>query len=75
MLSGACRPHMLGKAFFEMADYPRAQKALEDMQQVQPYRLAGLDLLSTALWHLKAEVDLCFLAQKVLEQNRRAPEA
>lgn len=26
--------HMLGKAFFEMADYPRAQKALEDMQQV-----------------------------------------
>ncbi|KAM3572949.1 hypothetical protein VYU27_005036, partial [Nannochloropsis oceanica] len=56
--------HMLGKAFFEMADYPRAKKAFEDMQQVQPYRLAGLDLLSTALWHLKAEVDLCFLAQK-----------
>lgn len=66
--------HMLGKAFFEMADYPRAKKAFEDMQQVQPYRLAGLDLLSTALWHLKAEVDLCFLAQKVVEQDRQAPE-
>jgi len=25
---------MLGKAFFEMADYPRAKKAFEDMQQV-----------------------------------------
>jgi hypothetical protein len=33
--------------------------------QVQPYRVAGLELLSTALWHLKQDVDLSFLAQKV----------
>lgn len=33
-------------------------------QQVAPHRAAGLDLLSTALWHLKQEVALCFLAQK-----------
>lgn len=33
-------------------------------QQVAPHRAAGLELLSTALWHLKQEVALCFLAQK-----------
>lgn len=55
----------MGRAYFELADYPRAKAALELMQQVQPHRLAGLEVLSTALWHLKHEVDLAFLAQKV----------
>jgi hypothetical protein len=41
--------------------------------QVQPHRTAGLELLSTALWHLKQEVDLCFLAQTVGDEFQENP--
>ena len=32
------------------------QSALEGMQRYDPHRMAGLDLLSTTLWHLKRDV-------------------
>ena len=36
--------------------------------------MAGLEILSTALWHLKEEVELCYLAQLVSEFDKHAPE-
>mmetsp|Transcript_96982 Transcript_96982/g.277491 ORF Transcript_96982/g.277491 Transcript_96982/m.277491 type:complete len:448 (-) Transcript_96982:165-1508(-) len=40
-----------------------------------PYHTApGLELLSTALWHLKEEVELCYLAQRVSEFDKYSPE-
>ena len=44
------------------------------MQQAEPHRMAGLEILSTALWHLKEEVELCYLAQLVSEFDKHAPE-
>ena len=67
--------HQVGKAFFEMADYQNAKNALELMQTIEPHRMKGLEILSTTLWHLKEEVDLCYLAQKVIEFDRLAPES
>jgi len=67
--------HQVGRAYFEMADYPSAQRALETMQRVEPHRLKGLELLSTALWHLKKEVELSSLAQRVADFDKMAPES
>jgi len=67
--------HQVGKAHFEMADYPNAKKAFEMMQSLEPHRVRGLELLSTTLWHLKQEVELCYLAQKVTDFDRFAPES
>ena len=33
-----------------------------------------LELLSTTLWHLKDEVELCYLAQRVSEFDKHAPQ-
>ncbi|CAN0011544.1 unnamed protein product, partial [Choristocarpus tenellus] len=65
--------HQIGRAHFERGDYPNAKLALESMQRYDPHRMEGLELLSTALWHLKREVELCYLAQKVSDFDRISP--
>lgn len=59
----------VGRCHFEMVDYTRAAEAFERMRKVSPDRTAGLDLYSTALWHLKEEVRLAYLAQHATETD------
>uniref|UniRef100_A0A7S4N5K4 Uncharacterized protein n=1 Tax=Odontella aurita TaxID=265563 RepID=A0A7S4N5K4_9STRA len=67
--------HQVGRAHFEMADYHSAQRALEAMHRAEPHRMKGLEVLSTALWHLKKEVELSHLAQTAVDFDRHAPES
>lgn len=67
--------HQIGRAHFEMVQYPKARAALEKMTHLEPHRMAGLDILSTILWHLKDEVHLSTLAQRVVEMNKLTPES
>uniref|UniRef100_A0A7S1UFA8 Cdc23 domain-containing protein n=2 Tax=Phaeomonas parva TaxID=124430 RepID=A0A7S1UFA8_9STRA len=66
--------YQLGRAYFEKGDYEAAVEALRQMQRVAPHRIAGLELLSTAYWHLKKEVELCYLAQRAKHMDRGRPE-
>lgn len=67
--------HQVGRAYFESADYRNARSSLEAMMRVDPHRTRGLELLSTALWHLKEEVALSDLAQRAVDLDRNSPEA
>jgi anaphase-promoting complex subunit 3 len=66
--------HQVGKAHFEMANYAEAEESFELMHRRAPHRMAGLDVYSTNLWHLKKEVELCYLAQEVSDFEKRSPE-
>ncbi|EFN54950.1 hypothetical protein CHLNCDRAFT_24117 [Chlorella variabilis] len=65
----------VGRAFFEMVDYPEAAKAFSWARQVDPYRLRGLEVYSTVLWHCKREVELAQLAQAASSLDRHSPYA
>lgn len=67
--------HQVGRAHFEIADYPNAQRSLETMERLCPYRMKGLELLSTCLWHLKRDVELSNLAQRAVDFDQMSPEA
>jgi len=67
--------HLVGRCHFELADYVKCVAALEAMHALEPHKPQGLELLSTALWHLKDEVKLAHLSQKVLETQRGHAEA
>ncbi len=41
--------------------------------QLDRYRVEGLELYSTVLWHLRRDADLSFLAQHALATDRLAP--
>ena len=44
------------------------------MHKQDPCRLEGLEYYSTALWHLRKQVDLCYLSNYALEKSLLAPE-
>ncbi|KAH8091968.1 hypothetical protein JL720_5544 [Aureococcus anophagefferens] len=67
--------HHVGKVHFEAADYEAAVRSLRTMRRVEPHRMAGLELLSTALWHLKDGVELCYFARHCVDFDARSPEA
>lgn len=66
--------HQVGRAYFAMADYQNAIRVLQVMEQVEPHRMAGLEVLSTALWQTKREVELSHLAQRVTDFDRLSAE-
>jgi anaphase-promoting complex subunit 3 len=67
--------HQQGRAHLELNEFAPAQRCLEFMQSKEPSRMRGLELLSTVYWHLKKEVELSHLAQRVVDWDRTAPEA
>lgn len=66
--------HLLGKAYSECNDYKPSLLALKEMLRLEPFRLKGTELLSTVLWQLKKDKDLCALAQQVAEVDKLSPE-
>ncbi|ETW00923.1 hypothetical protein, variant [Aphanomyces invadans] len=65
----------IGRAHFEMAQYPQAALAFETQRALCPDRLDGISIYSTTLWHLKRDVDLSYLAQQVTDMDKASAEA
>jgi len=65
--------HQQGRAHLELNEFTAAQRCFEQMQTRDPARMVGLELLSTVYWHLKKEVELSYLAQRVLDTDRLSP--
>lgn len=53
----------------------QAHDVYRAMFRAEPHRMEGLDLYSTALWHMKKEVELSYLAQQVTDFDRLSREA
>ena len=67
--------NQIGKAYFEMSDHTNAKHTLDHVSKLEPCRMQGLDILSTTLWHLKLEIDLCALSQRVVSIDKLSPHA
>ncbi|KAH7278300.1 hypothetical protein KP509_38G034900 [Ceratopteris richardii] len=65
----------VGKAYFEMVNYPEAVRAFSWARHVSPYRLEGMDVYSTVLYHMKKDVELSYLAQETIAIDRLSPQA
>jgi anaphase-promoting complex subunit 3 len=44
------------------------------MRVMEPYRLEGLEIYSTLLWHLQKDAQLSYLAHDLLEHHRHSPQ-
>jgi anaphase-promoting complex subunit 3 len=65
----------LGRASFEQASYTDAAKYFSRVQKLAPSRLEDMEIYSTVLWHLKSDVELAYLAHRLLEADRLSPQA
>ncbi|KYN01396.1 Cell division cycle protein 27 like protein [Cyphomyrmex costatus] len=64
---------MLARAHFEMMDYKKA--ARDGALLFEPQRTELMEIYSTVLWHLHAEVQLSTLAQDLVSQDRNSAAA
>ncbi|CAN8259119.1 unnamed protein product [Cochlearia groenlandica] len=65
----------VGKAYFELQDYFKADAVFTLAHQKYPYALEGMDTYSTVLYHLKEEMRLGYLAQELISVDRLSPES
>lgn len=65
----------IGRAQFEQASYQEAEKTFSRLKAMVPSRTEDMEVYSTALWHLKEEIGLAFLAHETNELDRNSPQA
>jgi len=65
---------LVGLSYFESADYKKSELAYNQAWRVEPHRVEGLEYYSSALWHLRRDVELCRLAQQCLQWDRLRPQ-
>jgi len=58
----------------EGVDYASAAASFQAARRSDPYRVEGLELYSTVLWHLRKEAELAHLAQEAMAIDRLAPQ-
>jgi len=64
----------IARCLFESARYAESQKWYDKMLKQEPYRLEGLEYYSTCLWHMKKQVELCYISNYAFERSLNAPE-
>lgn len=66
---------MIGKAYYEQAQYADAEKFFIRIRTLAPSRLEDMEVYSTVLWHTKSEIELAYLAHELSEIDRLSPQA
>jgi anaphase-promoting complex subunit 3 len=66
---------LMGRAHYEQASYPEAEKFFRKMRVQAQSRLQDMEVYSTILWHLKRETDLSFLAHELVDSAWHSPQA
>jgi anaphase-promoting complex subunit 3 len=64
----------VGKTYSEMLQYENGEKAFEQALKLEPYRIDGLEVYSTILWHLKNKKQSSYLAHHMSELDKLAPQ-
>ncbi|XP_025096976.1 cell division cycle protein 27 homolog isoform X2 [Pomacea canaliculata] len=64
----------IGRAYFEQGDFQKAASMFSEVRRLEPYQLLGMDVYSTALWHLQREVELSALAHDLASLDKTCPQ-
>ncbi|KAL8283882.1 hypothetical protein RQP46_005314 [Phenoliferia psychrophenolica] len=56
----------VGRAYFDMLNYDKAEKAFAQARVAAPHLLDSMELYSTVLWHMRLATPLSFLAQDLM---------
>ncbi|XP_014343062.1 cell division cycle protein 27 homolog isoform X2 [Latimeria chalumnae] len=65
----------IGRAHFELAEYMQAERIFSEVRRIESFRVEGMEIYSTTLWHLQKDVDLSVLSTDLINLDRSSPEA
>ncbi|XP_061701702.1 cell division cycle protein 27 homolog isoform X2 [Syngnathoides biaculeatus] len=65
----------IGRAYFELAEYTQAERLFSEVRRMESYRVEGMEIYSTTLWHLQKDVALSALSKDLTDMDKNCPEA
>ncbi|XP_015678739.1 cell division cycle protein 27 homolog [Protobothrops mucrosquamatus] len=65
----------IGRAYFELAEYMQAERIFSEVRRIENYRVEGMEIYSTTLWHLQKDVALSVLSKDLTDMDNNSPEA
>uniref|UniRef100_A0A8C8HAB7 Cell division cycle protein 27 homolog n=1 Tax=Oncorhynchus tshawytscha TaxID=74940 RepID=A0A8C8HAB7_ONCTS len=65
----------IGRAHFELAEYMQAERIFSEVRRIESYRVEGMEIYSTTLWHLQKDVALSALSKDLTDMDKNSPEA
>uniref|UniRef100_A0A6I8Q506 Cell division cycle protein 27 homolog n=1 Tax=Xenopus tropicalis TaxID=8364 RepID=A0A6I8Q506_XENTR len=65
----------IGRAYFELAEYLQAERVFSEVRRIESYRVEGMEIYSTTLWHLQKDVTLSVLSKDLTDMDKNSPEA
>ncbi|XP_078140976.1 cell division cycle protein 27 homolog isoform X4 [Centroberyx gerrardi] len=65
----------IGRAYFELAEYTQAERMFSEVRRIESYRVEGMEIYSTTLWHLQKDVALSALSKDLTDMDKNCPEA
>ncbi|XP_029430073.1 cell division cycle protein 27 homolog isoform X2 [Rhinatrema bivittatum] len=65
----------IGRAYFELAEYMQAERIFSEVRRIENYRVEGMEIYSTTLWHLQKDVALTVLSKDLTDMDKNSPEA
>uniref|UniRef100_A0A672ZUX5 Cell division cycle protein 27 homolog n=1 Tax=Sphaeramia orbicularis TaxID=375764 RepID=A0A672ZUX5_9TELE len=65
----------IGRAYFELAEYAQAERLFSEVRRIESYRVEGMEIYSTTLWHLQKDVALSALSKDLTDMDKNCPEA
>ncbi|CAL8288681.1 unnamed protein product [Boreogadus saida] len=65
----------IGRAYFELAEYTQAERVFSEVRRIEAYRVEGMEIYSTTLWHLQKDVALSALSKDLTDMDRLCPQA
>ncbi|RXN00282.1 Cell division cycle protein 27-like [Acipenser ruthenus] len=64
----------IGRAHFELAEYMQAERIFSEVRRIESYRVEGIEIYSTTLWHLQKDVALSALSKDLTDMDKNSPE-
>uniref|UniRef100_A0A8C5EHK5 Cell division cycle protein 27 homolog n=1 Tax=Gouania willdenowi TaxID=441366 RepID=A0A8C5EHK5_GOUWI len=65
----------VGRAYFELAEYTQAERVFSEVRQMESYRVEGMEIYSTTLWHLQKDVALSALSKDLTDMDKNCPQS
>ncbi|KAM8947431.1 cell division cycle protein 27 homolog isoform 3-T3 [Pelodytes ibericus] len=65
----------IGRAYFELAEYLQAERVFSEVRRIENFRVEGMEIYSTTLWHLQKDVALSVLSKDLTDMDKNSPEA
>ncbi|XP_034495630.1 cell division cycle protein 27 homolog isoform X6 [Ailuropoda melanoleuca] len=64
----------IGRAYFELSEYMQAERIFSEVRRIENYRVEGMEIYSTTLWHLQKDVALSVLSKDLTDMDKNSPE-